>query len=171
MKNGNDAEEKAADTKSGKNISLEMNSDSSDWEMYDMQIVTARDVDESWQNSTEHSIAPRTKKVVTPENERHAIQLLADVDFPLATIDDLRMLPNARADPNVRGSEDESVLERVLTFAMPSRVQAMRELLLDAGAVEDKGLKAQWQGCKETMMCESSWMERRHRDPEEPHLK
>ena len=90
---------------------------------------------------------------------------------PFTTVDDFRMLLNARADPNVRGSEGESVWWKILTFAMPSCVEAMRELLLDAGAVEDKALKAQWEGCKEAIMCESSWMERRHRDPEEPHFK
>jgi len=81
------------------------------------------------------------------------------------------MLLNARANPNVRGSEGESVLGMILTFSMPSCVEAMRELLLDVGAVEDKALEAQWEGCKEAIMCESSWMERRHRDLEEFHFK
>ena len=172
MKNANDAEEKAADTKSCKNISFEVSSDSSDWEMYDMPVGPARDVGESWQNITEHSTSfvERTQKVVTPENEIHATQLLAAVEPAVTTVDDFRMLLNARANPNVRGSEGDSILGRVLTFAMPSRVEVMRELLLDAGAVEDKALEAQWQGCKEAIMCESSWMEQHHRDPEEPHF-
>ena len=179
MNHVNDAEEETADVEHCKNASFEVSSDSSDWEMYDMPVGPAKDVGESWQNSTEHSKgivseltwAPRTKKVVTPENERHATQLLADVEIPFTTVADFRMLLDARADPNVRVSEGESILKTVMTFAMPSCAKEMRELLLDAGADEDKALKAQWQVCEEAMACESAWMEKRHRDPEEPHFK
>ena len=179
MNHVNDAEEKAADMNYYKNISFEVESDSSDWEMYDMPVGPAKDVGESWQKRTEHSKdivseltwAPRTKKVATPENERHATQLLAAVEIPFTTVEDLRMLLDARADPNVRGSEGMSILKTVLSFAMPSCVKEMRELLLDAGADEDKALKAQWHVCEEAMACESAWMEKRHREPEEPHFK
>ena len=65
MKNANDAEEKAADTKSCNNISFEMSSDSSDWEMYDMPVGPARDVGESWQNITEHYMVTNKESCYT----------------------------------------------------------------------------------------------------------
>jgi len=91
---------------------------------------------------------PRRKKpwpAKPPSNEIEATQALADFPASRSSVHDLRMLLEARADPNaIVGPGNISPLSNVMCFAHPCDVLPMRLLLLDHGAFESSAEKRRW---------------------------
>ena len=79
--------------------------------------------------------------------------------------EDLKKLLDARADPNINLSGDIHPLIKVMTFAPVDRVSAMRDLLLQAGAVECCDAEKQWVIRRRADACEEAWMRNFHREP------
>jgi len=91
---------------------------------------------------------PRRKKpwpAKPPSNAIEATQALAVFPASDSTVHDLRMLLEARADPNaIVGPGNISPLRNVTAFAHPCDVLPMRLLLLDHGAFESSAEKERW---------------------------
>ena len=82
-----------------------------------------------------------------------------------SSVEDLRALLEARADPDVViGVGDISPLRKVICFARTRNVRAMRELLFEYGAVESKEDKKRWELREYTDMNEKAWLRNFHRD-------
>ena len=148
-------------------------SDSSDWEMDDGPIacdipggdaVHCKKMIRNVESFSSQS-RPTSQKIVPPKNEDHATQMFAAVSPAFTSIEDFKMLLNARANPNARKPGCLSSLAKVLTFAMPCHVKEMRELLLDAGAVETNALKMQWDLRQRADASEAAWQKAFHNDP------
>ena len=52
-----------------------------------------------------------------------------------------------------------------MTFAPAEHVKNMRQLLLDAGAIEDAELKERWVQRRNADACEDAWLRNFHGDP------
>ena len=77
----------------------------------------------------------------------------------------LRTLLEARADPNVIiGFGELSPLRKVICFAQNNDVHAMRQLLLDHGATENKEDRERWAVREYSDMNERAWLMNFHRD-------
>eukprot|EP00973_Karenia_brevis_P060165 8371701-Karenia_brevis.AAC.1 len=79
--------------------------------------------------------------------------------------EDIRKLLDARADPNITLSGEVHPFMKVMTFADADNVGPMRDLLLQAGAIDNIDGKERWviRRCADT--CEDAWMRNFHRDP------
>ena len=82
--------------------------------------------------------------------------------------EDLRVLLEARADPNVKiNTGSLSPLRNVMCFARPCDVREMRLLLLEHGAMESNADKKRWEEREEYDMKEPAWLANFHRDDRE----
>ena len=52
-----------------------------------------------------------------------------------------------------------------MTFAPAEHVKIMRQLLLDAGAIEDAELRERWVQRRNADACEDAWLRNFHGDP------
>ena len=68
-------------------------------------------------------------------------------------------------DPNVVVDNDIPPLTNVYAFASRDHVGLMRNMLLDAGAVESDAMKERWDVRRRADACEDAWMRNFHRDP------
>ena len=113
---------------------------------------------------------PRKKpqKESPPADSFEATKRLAQFRPVRSDVADLRVLLEARADPNViLGPGDISPLRNVMTFARACDVHEMRLLLLEYGAKESEADKEQWESRKHYDMIEPAWMANFHRDDRE----
>ena len=113
---------------------------------------------------------PRKKRRVEkpPTNEVEATLALAKFAPSRSRVEDLRILLEARADPNATvGVGNISPLRNVVAFAHPCNVREMRLLLLDYGAVESSAELKRWENREEYDMMEPRWLAARHRDDRE----
>ena len=107
----------------------------------------------------------KSKKAKPPANDIEATRMLADFSPIRSSIDDLRVLLEARADPNATvGVGNISPLRNVMCFARPCDVREMRLLLLDHGAFESRAEKQRWSVRETCDMMEASWLADFHRD-------
>ena len=141
-----------------------------DWEPYDDSQDYATDVNELWQEIDEegrlHGYQPPPMiPVPDPKDAVDATALLSKFQPTRCTVEDLKKLLDARADPNIIIGDDISPLFKVLGFAHADRVGAMRDLLLQAGAVENNAAKERWVIRRNADACEDAWMRNFHRDP------
>jgi hypothetical protein len=110
----------------------------------------------------------KSKKAKPPANDIEATRMLADFSPIRSSIDDLRVLLEARADPNATvGLGNISPLRNAMCFARPCDVREMRLLLLDHGAFESRAEKQRWSVRETCDMMEASWLADFHRDDRE----
>ena len=89
-----------------------------------------------------------------------------------SSVDDLRVLLTARADPNmILGPGQLSTLRNVLCFAQTCSVRDMRQELLDHGAFESKEDKRRWEIREDADLNEKAWLKNFHRDDREGQLR
>ncbi len=130
------------------------------------------DVSEPWQMELDEmlsstSLAPEDIVVVpNPSTPVEATALLVRFRPARSSLEDLKKLLSARADPNVTpGPGDISPLRNVLTFAPKRSVAAMREALLDHGAKQSKFEYNRWLERQSADACEEAWLRKVHDDP------
>ena len=128
------------------------------------------DVDELWQEIDEHGRLlcwqpPPNLPVADPKDTVEATALLSKFRPARGAVEDLKKLLAAGADPNITLSGGMHPLSKVMTFAHADRVGPMRDLLLQAGAVESEDAKEQWKIRHRADACEEAWMRNFHRDP------
>ena len=113
---------------------------------------------------------PRSKaqKEKPPADSFEATKQLATFRPVRSNVGDLRVLLEARADPNVKINPGSlSPLRNVMCFARPCDVREMRLLLLEHGAMESKEDKKRWEEREEYDMKEPAWLANFHRDDRE----
>ena len=129
------------------------------------------DVNELWQEIDDEGrlpawyVPPPRIPVADPKDALEATALLCNFRPARMRTEDLKKLLNAKADPNITLSDDIHPLMKVMTFAAADNVGPMRDLLLQAGAVETGEFKERWalRCCADA--CEEAWMRNFHRDP------
>ena len=85
-----------------------------------------------------------------------------------SSVDDLRALLTARADPNlITGPGQLSPLRSVILWARTCNVRDMRQVLFDHGAFESKEDKRRWKIREDAEMNEPAYLRNRHRDDRE----
>ncbi len=128
------------------------------------------DCNELWQEIDEDGRLPGWQPppiipVSDPKDAIEATALLSKFRPARGAVEDLKKLVDARADPNITLFGDIHPLIKVMTFAHQDRVGPMRELLLQAGAVESRDAKEQWAIRRRADACEEAWMRNFHYDP------
>ena len=108
---------------------------------------------------------PPLVPVADPENAFEATVLLTKFHPIRMSTKDLKKLLAAKADPNITLCGDIHPLLNVLTFAGANDVEAMRDLLLQAGAVESTELKERWVLRHSHDAGEAAWLRNFHGDP------
>ena len=103
--------------------------------------------------------------VADPKDAVEATALLSMFRPARGTVEDLKKLLLARADPNITLCGDVHPLIKVMTFAHQDRAAPMRDLLLQAGAVESNDAKEQWELRCRADANEQAWLRNFHRDP------
>jgi hypothetical protein len=110
----------------------------------------------------------KTQKEKPPADSLEATTQLATFRPVRSSTEDLRVLLEARADPNVKiNTGSLSPLRNVMCFARPCDVREMRLLLLEHGAMESNADKKRWEECEEYDMKEPAWLANFHRDDRE----
>ena len=110
----------------------------------------------------------KAKKEKPPVDTFEATTRLASFDPVRSRTEDLRVLLEARADPNVKiNTGSLSPLRNVMCFARPCDVREMRLLLLEHGAMESNADKKRWEDREEYDMIEPAWLANFHRDDRE----
>lgn len=149
----------------------EVDSDDPAYEPYDLPADRAGDVDEPWQDIDENGNMPKSEPtvkrvMVKPSNPVEATAALSKFLPAFYTPSDLAMLLDARADPNIfLGKGHLPPLAKVMTFALREHVVEMRDLLLQAGAVNTADMKARWIRRCRVDEDEPIWLRNFHRDP------
>ena len=128
------------------------------------------DVNEPWQEIDEEGRlpgweAPPIILVQDPKDAIEATALLSKFRPTRGAVEDLKKLLDAQADPNITLPGDIHPLLKVMTLALADRVGPMRDLLLQAGAVESDEAKEQWVIRRRADACEEAWMRNFHREP------
>ena len=130
------------------------------------------DIDELWQDIDEDGRLPDYYQplprlsVPDPKDAVEATALLSKFRPVRHTVEDLKKLLDARADPNVIVHDgDIHPLMKVMTFADKDHVGPMRDLLLRAGATEDGETQKRWEIRRRADASEDVWMRNFHRDP------
>ena len=77
----------------------------------------------------------------------------------------MQKLLAARADPNIVVGNDIPPLINVYAFASRDHVGLMRNMLLEAGAVESDAMKERWDVRRRADASEDAWLRNFHRDP------
>ena len=120
-----------------------------DTQPYDSQEYY-NDVNELWQEIDEEGKLPASYappppiSLADPRDVLEATALLSKFRPARMSAEDLKKLLDAKADPNITLSGDIHPLMKVMTFAAAETVGPMRDLLLQAGAVETNELKERW---------------------------
>ena len=141
-----------------------------DWQPGDSQEYY-NDVNELWQEIDDEGrlpasyVHPPRIPVADPKDMLEATALLSEFRPARMCTEDLKKLLDARADPNITLSGDIHPLMKVMTFANADNVGPMRDLLLQAGAVETSEFKERWVHRRCADACEEAWMRNFHRDP------
>ena len=108
------------------------------------------------------------QKEKPPANAFEATKELAKFRPVRQHVEDLRVLLQARADPNVTiGPGSLSPLRNVMCFARPCDVREMRLLLLEHGAQESSADKKRWEDREDYDMKEPALLANFHRDDRE----
>ena len=128
------------------------------------------DVDEEWQDIDEDGRLPNWKPlppidVPDPSNAVEATALLFKFRPARGTPEQLQKLLAARADPNIVVGNDIPPLINVYAFASRDHVGLMRNMLLEAGAVESDAMKERWGVRRRADASEDAWLRNFHRDP------
>ena len=128
------------------------------------------DSNELWQEIDDTGQLPDWKPAPTvpvadPKDAVEATALLSMFRPARGTVEDLKKLLLARADPNITLCGDVHPLIKVMTFAHQDRAAPMRDLLLQAGAVESNDAKEQWELRCRADANEQAWLRNFHRDP------
>jgi len=109
--------------------------------------------------------AKQGRPPVKPQNGDDATLELAAFRPSLGGVAALRLLLQARADPNIEPTAGSlSPLRRVITYAPSSEVVEMRQLLLEHGAKESKDDKRRWSERCGVDKHEATWLMNFHRD-------
>ena len=127
---------------------------------------------EVWQDIDEHGQLRRdTNKcndsgfeLPEPQNAFEASALLSGFRPVRHSVQQLTMLLNAKADPNIQLEDDISPLRKVLAFAPADRVGDMRAALLAAGATETLEMKQRWISRSHYDLHENAWLRSFHND-------
>ena len=107
----------------------------------------------------------RPRKEKPPADSFEATRRLARFRPIRSSVADLRVLLEARADPNVNiGPGALSPLRNILSFARTCDVREMRLLLLEYGANESKADQERWEDREACDMHEKAWLANFHRD-------
>ena len=128
------------------------------------------DSNELWQEIDDTGQLPDWKPAPTvpvadPKDAVEATALLSMFRPARGTVEDLKKSLLARADPNITLCGDVHPLIKVMTFAHQDRAAPMRDLLLQAGAVESNDAKEQWELRCRADANEQAWLRNFHRDP------
>ena len=107
--------------------------------------------------------------VADPENAVEATALLSIFRPARMSIEVLKKLLDAKADPNVTLKGDIHPLMKVMTFAEADSAGPMRDLLLQAGAVESSEFKERWELRQASIASAEDWMRKFHCDPRGVH--
>ena len=103
-----------------------------------------------------------------PTNLLEASVRLAQFRPICSSVDDLRALLTARADPNlITGPGQLSPLRSVILWARTCNVRDMRQVLFDHRAFESKEDKRRWKIREDAEMNEPAYLRNRHRDDRE----
>ena len=115
-----------------------------------------------------YTTPPPRKKPRTdgpPPDSFEATKRLADFSPVRSSVEDLRVLLVARADPNIQVTRGTlSPLRWVMCMARPNDVREMRLLLLDHGAFESADDRKRWAEREKYDMDEPAIMYNFHRD-------
>ena len=150
------------------------NSENQSLDMDDTQLSSVdeyyNDSNELWQEIDDTGQLPDWKPAPTvpvadPKDAVEATALLSMFRPARGTVEDLKKLLLARADPNITLCGDVHPLIKVMTFAHQDRAAPMRDLLLQAGAVESNDAKEQWELRCRADANEQAWLRNFHRDP------
>ena len=150
------------------------NSENQSLDMDDTQLSSVdeyyNDSNELWQEIDDTGQLPDWKPAPTvpvadPQDAVEATALLSMFRPARGTVEDLKKLLLARADPNITLCGDVHPLIKVMTFAHQDRAAPMRDLLLQAGAVESNDAKEQWELRCRADANEQAWLRNFHRDP------
>lgn len=130
------------------------------------------DSDELWQDIDDEGRLPSyyqpppLRPLPDPKDEVEATALLSKFRPVRNTVEDLKKLLDARADPDIIVYDgDICPLMKVMAFANKEHVGPMRDLLLRAGATEDEDAKERWEIRRDADACEEAWLRNFHRDP------
>ena len=99
-----------------------------------------------------------------PKNPLEASVQLAQFRPICSSVDDLRVLLTARADPKILCPGQLSPLRNVILWARTCNVRDMRQELFDHGAFESKEDKRRWKIREDAEMNEKAWLKNRHKD-------
>ena len=114
---------------------------------------------------TEPTLTKKPPPAAPPTNSYEATAQLATCQPYYMDVDDLRLLLEARADPNVvPGCRDLSPLQKVRLFARTCNAADMRELLLQYGANESAEDNKHWRTRLRAEANEPALMYNMHKD-------
>ena len=99
-----------------------------------------------------------------PANAKEATEALCTLLPSKSNSEDLELLLARRADPNVTSAGGFTILRRVLYFASPDNVVAMRAALLAHGAVENDADIAYWERRRRADEADQAWLRKFHDD-------
>ena len=103
--------------------------------------------------------------VADPRDAVEASALLSKFRPARMSTEDLKKLLDARADPNITLPGSIHPLFKVMTFASAEKVGPMRDLLLQAGAIETDEAKERWALRRSTDATEKAWLRNFPADP------
>ena len=150
---------------------VHMETDSLESERVYDSVDYGHDANELWQELDHEGRLPSSWvpasciPVPNPHDDVDASALLSKFRPARMSVDDLKKLLQARADPNISLCGDISPLMKVMTFAGADKVGPMRSLLLGAGARETDEDRERWIIRRRADACEDAWMRNFHRDP------
>jgi len=123
-----------------------------------------QEIDEEGNLPASYQPPPRTP-FPDPKDTIEATVLLSKFRPTRMSTEDLKKLLDARADPNITLPGSIHPLFKVMTFASADQVGPMRDLLLQAGAVESDEAKERWALRRSTDATEKAWLRNFHADP------
>ena len=128
------------------------------------------DVDEIWQDTTQADELrngfkkPPRLRIKEPQNPEEATRLLQKFRPSRMPVEDLKMLLQARANPNYIPPNGASPLTKVLNFGPLEHIGEMRDLLLEAGAVEDEDARSRWAISQRACLTDRAYVKRFHQE-------
>ena len=125
--------------------------------------MTRQDIDEEGRLPSS-CVPPPLEPVGEPQSVVEATALLAQFRPFRMSIESMKKLLEARADPNITLPETLHPLMNVYAFAPADKIVEFRDILLTAGAIEDKEMKERWVIRRRADASEGAWMRRCHGD-------
>lgn len=149
-----------------------------DEDSYYESVSNIGDVNEPWQDMEvveDDSMAdlfptpPRTRQydalsTMVPANAEEATEALRTLLPSRSTTEDIELLLERRADPNVTGAGGYTILNRVIHFASPGTVIDMRAALLTHGAIQSDADIAYWERRQRADEADQVWLHKFHDD-------